>query len=525
MKNYKKSIIILITILACLMFISFSNSNTLAKLKSLSYIIRLVENYYVDEVDLSNVLDGAIHGFLDELDPHSSYINSEDFKYMQESLQGEFEGIGIEFAILDGYITVISPIPGTPSDKAGLIGGDKIVKINGESAYKITQDEVFKKLRGERGSSVDIIIQRTGLDETISVTLIRDKIPIYSVMASFLYNDNTGYIKINRFAQQTFNEVSEAYNKLEESGMENLILDLRNNGGGLMDQAISILDMFIDSNDTILYTKGRINDANEVFYANKSFSDKKKPVIILINRSSASASEIVAGALQDLDRGIVIGETSFGKGLVQKQFMLDDGSAVRITVAKYYTPSGRLIQREFENGVDEYYNNLLTENREATDSLLAEKPVYKTKKGRKVYGGGGITPDIYSAQKLDFTNSTQKLLTHPNRLTFKYAKMIDNDYKKFKKKSFKNFDTYIIKNKGSIIDVSTFIDWVITEDEKIDLNIDEINEDWLYIENRILAEIANSFWGKNNYYHILLNQDSQFLTGLENISKAKSLID
>ena len=167
MKNYKKIIIVSITILACIIFVSFSNSNTLAKLKSLPYIIRLVENYYVDEVDLSKTLDGAIHGFLDELDPHSSYINSEDFKYMQESLQGEFEGIGIEFAILDGYITVISPIPGTPSDKAGLVGGDKIIKINGESAYKITQDEVFKKLRGQRGSSVDITIQRIGLDENI----------------------------------------------------------------------------------------------------------------------------------------------------------------------------------------------------------------------------------------------------------------------------------------------------------------------------------------------------------------------
>ena len=206
MKNYKK-LILIATLLACLLFVSFSNSNTIGKLKSLSYIIRLVENYYVDEVDLGEILDGAIHGFLDELDPHSSYINSKDFKYMQESLEGEFEGIGIEFAILDGYITVISPIPGTPSDKAGLVGGDKIVKIDGESAYKITQDEVFKKLRGERGSSVEVTIQRIGLEENIIVNLVRDKIPIYSVMASFLYNEDTGYIKVNRFAQQTFDEV------------------------------------------------------------------------------------------------------------------------------------------------------------------------------------------------------------------------------------------------------------------------------------------------------------------------------
>ena len=525
MKKYKKLFLIFITILTCLLFVSFSNSNTLAKLKSLSYIIRLVENYYVDEVDMGDILDGAIHGFLDELDPHSSYINSKDFKYMQESLQGEFEGIGIEFAILDGYITVISPIPGTPSDKAGLIGGDKIVKIDNESAYKITQDEVFKKLRGKRGSAVDITIQRIGLDETISVTLIRDKIPIYSVLASFLYNESTGYIKVNRFAQQTFNEVNEAYDRLEKSGMENLILDLRNNGGGLMDQAISILDMFVNSNDTILYTKGRIQNANEIFYAKKSLLDKKIPIIVLINRSSASASEIVSGAFQDLDRGLVVGETSFGKGLVQKQFTLDDGSAVRITVAKYYTPSGRLIQREFENGIDEYYNNLLSDNREATDSLLAKKPVFKTKKGRNVYGGGGITPDIYSIQKTDFSNSTQKLLTHPNRLIFKYATKIDVDFKKFKKKSFKTFDLFIKNNKGSIIDSKEFIEWTLKEDNSLSLINDEINQDWLYIENRILAEIANSFWEKNDYYHILLNEDNQFSTALENIDKAKLLVD
>jgi len=524
MKNYKK-LILTTTLLACLLFVSFSNSNTIGKLKSLSYIIRLVENYYVDEVDLGEILDGAIHGFLDELDPHSSYINSKDFKYMQESLEGEFEGIGIEFAILDGYITVISPIPGTPSDKAGLIGGDKIVKIDGESAYKITQDEVFKKLRGERGSSVEVTIQRIGLEENIIVNLIRDKIPIYSVMASFLYNKDTGYIKVNRFAQQTFDEVQTAYSELEKLGMKNLILDLRNNGGGLMDQAISILDMFVNSNDTILYTKGRIQNANEVFYANKNRTDKEIPIVVLINRSSASASEIVSGAFQDLDRGIVVGETSFGKGLVQKQFMLDDGSAVRITVAKYYTPSGRLIQREFENGIDEYYNNLLTDNREASDSLLAKKPVFKTRKGRNVYGGGGITPDVYCIQNIDFSPSTQKVLTDPKRLIFKYAKNIENNFKKFRNKSFNNFYSYIQKNKNTIINNDEFVQWCNKNNDELNLIKDETAKDWVYIENRILAELANSIWSKNDYYHVLLNEDQQFLKALESMEKAKLLID
>jgi len=307
--------------------------------------------------------------------------------------------------------------------------------------------------------------------------------------------------------------------------MKNLILDLRNNGGGLMDQAISILDMFVNSNDTILYTKGRIQNANEVFYANKNRKDKEIPIVVLINRSSASASEIVSGAFQDLDRGIVVGETSFGKGLVQKQFMLDDGSAVRITVAKYYTPSGRLIQREFENGIDEYYNNLLTDNREASDSLLAKKPVFKTKKGRNVYGGGGITPDVYSTQNIDFSPSTQKILTDPNRLIFKYAKNIENKFKKFRNKSFNNFYSYIQKNKKTIVNQNEFIDWCNKNNNELNLIKDEIDKDWVYIENRILAELANSIWSKNDYYHVLLNEDQQFLKALESMEKAKLLVD
>ena len=523
MKKYQKYLFVFTIIVSLMIFYSFGSETFLSKLKTLSYIIRLVENYYVEEVDLNKTIDGAIHGLLEELDPHSSYIASDDFKYMQESLTGEFEGIGIEFAILDGYITVISPIPGTPSDRAGLMGGDKITKINGKSAYKITQDEVFKKLRGEKGSSVEVEIQRFGLADPLQIMLVRDKIPIHSVIASLLYNKNTGYIKVSRFAKQTFFEINQAIDSLQISGMNTLVLDLRNNGGGLMDQAVSVLDLFINSNDTILYTKGRIRDANEVFYANKNKNDQKIPVLVLINRASASASEIVSGGLQDLDRGFVVGETSFGKGLVQKQFLLDDGSAVRITVAQYYTPSGRLIQRKFADGVDEYYNNLLTHNREASDSSLINKPKFKTKRGRIVFGGGGITPDVYVSSKNDFLDKTQVLLTHPSRLLFKYANEIKEDFETHGK-SFNKFNSQILKNKGSNISIDSFINWINNQDQSLQISVSDLSEDWIYLENRILADIANSIWGKNYYYNILLNEDNQFLTSLEYINEAKALV-
>ena len=519
----KKKLILIFTLMAILGFYSFGSDSILSKLKTLSYVIRLVENYYVKDVDLSTTIDGAIHGFLEELDPHSSYIPADDFKYMQESMQGEFEGIGIEFSILDGYITVISPIPETPSDRAGLIGGDKIIKINGESAYKITQDDVFKKLRGDKGSSVDITIDRIGLDAPLEITLIRDKIPIYSILASFLYNENIGYIKINRFAEKTYEDFKTSVDSLESVGMNSLILDLRNNGGGFMNSAVKMLDLFINSNDTILYTKGRVYDANEVFYASKNKNDKKLPIVVLINRASASASEIVAGSLQDLDRGLVVGETSFGKGLVQRQFGLNDGSAARITVAEYYTPSGRLIQRDFTEGIDEYYNNLLVKDRELNDTTKTAKPIYKTKEGRDVFGGGGVTPDIFISNEREQSSQSQHILTHPSRLLFKYANDFKNQFEKFD--SFEKFKKQIIKNRGDNISIHDFIAWANTLDESLNLEFKNIIDDWYYLENRILANIASAIWGKNFYYNVLLNEDQQFVVAIKNISLAKTLID
>ena len=411
MKKFKKYFIVPVCLMAGLLFLFGSfKQDSFQKMKTLTEIIRLVHEVYIEEPEMNNLMEGAIEGLLSKLDPHSTYIPQKEFSSIQESFQGDFEGIGIEFAIMNGYITVISPIPGTPSDKAGLISGDQIVKINGKSAYKISQEEVLKKLKGPKGSPVDVTIRRSGVED-FEITLIRDKIPIHSVLASFMHDAKTGYIKLNRFSGTSYNEINEAMYKLESLGMKQLLLDLRSNPGGMLDQAVQIVDMFVSTRDTIVSTRGRIYQANDVFIARNQNSDKNIPIVVLINQGSASASEIVSGALQDLDRGIVVGETSFGKGLVQRQFQLRDGSAARITIAQYFTPSGRLIQRPYDDGLDSYYLNDSDE-----DSTEASRPEFKTKKGRTVYGGGGITPDIIIDNERAFSKSSREILFDSNCL-------------------------------------------------------------------------------------------------------------
>ena len=487
------------------------------KMKTLTQIIRLVSENYVEEVDMNEILEGAIIGMLDKLDPHSGYISSEQFELINEQFDGAFEGIGIEFNILEGYITIISPIPGTPSDRAGLQTGDKIVRINDKSAYKITQKDVLEKLRGPKGTPVDVTISRPGLDEEFEVTLVRDKIPIVSVMASFMIDDETGYIKVSRFSRNTAKEIDESLTKLEGMGMQQLLLDLRNNGGGMMDQAISIVDMFVSSRDTILFIKGKIPGSSEVYRAHKSSRDKDYPVVVLINRGSASASEIVSGAFQDLDRGLVVGETSFGKGLVQRQYPLRDGSAVRITIARYYTPSGRLIQRSYED-IGDYYTDLGKDNREATDSTLAEKPVFSTKNGRSVYGGGGITPDIYSELDLDFNKSTREILSHPDRLAFKFAGELKSEIND----QYENFDDFTTSYDLNGKRMENFIHWL--ENQEIEFEAEELEENWAYIQNRILANVASSIWGKEYLYKKLLDTDKQAQEALLHFHEARELI-
>ena len=282
--SIRKIIIILIAGVGLMFLISgFRSSNDrFAKLSTLAKLVNIVYSNYVEDVDMDKILDGAIVGMLDELDPHSTYIPKKEFEDVKEQFAGEFEGIGIEFDILEGYVTVISPIPGTPSDRAGLQSGDKFVKINGESAYKIQQKDVVKKLRGPKGSSVDITIRRIGQKELIDVTLIREKIPIVSVLASFMIDESTGYIKINRFASTTAEEVEKAMIELENQDMDQLILDFRNNGGGFLGQAVKIVDLFVNTQDTIVFTQGRIPGSNEVHMSRTQFDDRKLPAKVVM---------------------------------------------------------------------------------------------------------------------------------------------------------------------------------------------------------------------------------------------------
>ena len=503
-----RNLIYLIIWAITILFAFKSNYNDpFSKLKTLTQVIKLVQDGYFEDVDLDEFINGAIRGGLETLDPHSQYITKEELSSINEQFEGKFEGIGIEYSMIEGYITVISPIPGTPSDRAGLQSGDKIIKINGKSAYKITTEEVLKKLRGEKGTSVNVHIIR-GESEPFEITLVRDQIPITSIVASFLIDESIGYIKINRFANNTVSELKSELQNLAKKGMQKIILDLRNNGGGLLNQAVEMVDMFVASQDTIVYTKGKLRSANELFKASKNIKDLQYPLVILINNGSASASEIVAGAIQDLDRGIIMGERSFGKGLVQRQYPLQDGSAVRITIAQYFTPSGRLIQRPYEEGLGEYYNQEAIE-----DSSLNNKTLHYTKSGRIVYGGGGIWPD--SIIKFDENYKkylSNKIRIHPNRLMFQYSEKIKND---FAYADFKSLYEKIIQ-KNDMIEIIQYNDFNLwLKNQEIDYDEELLKTQWNYMENEILSSVASALWNKNDGYKIRTIQDPQILGAVQ----------
>ncbi len=491
-----------------------SGDNPFEQFRRFWDVFEIVRSYYVDEVDGQKLITGAIEGMLEQLDPHSVYIEPAKLKEVNEQFQGTYEGIGIEFIIQNKILTVVAPIAGSPSEAMGLRPGDQIIKIEGKSAYGISEQEVQAKLKGPKGTRVTITVRRPGIDEPFDITITRDKIPIYSVMARFLIKDKIGYIHVGRFAQTTADEFERALRELESQGMNALLLDLRGNTGGYLDQAVKLVDKFIEGNKVIVYTKGRIPESNDEFRSTESATHAKYPIIVLINKGSASASEIVAGAIQDWDRGLIVGETSFGKGLVQTQLNLKDGSAIRITTARYYTPSGRLIQRSYENGLYEYYVSGYEETVEEEPTSTKEKPVFYTNAGRKVYGGGGITPDVEIRAK-----RISKLVSELNfkRMFFEFASIygaahaeLKNDFNQFKN-SFQIDDKIL----------NEFRQFVQTKN--ISINEKEFNEDTEYIQLLIKSELAQFFWDREHYYQIRLLGDNQVQEALKLFDRAAKL--
>ncbi|MFN8277717.1 MAG: S41 family peptidase [Chitinophagales bacterium] len=364
-------------------------------------LLHLLNSYYTDTVDNVKLTDMAITKVLEELDPHSSYILAKDLKRTEEQLVGNFEGIGITFQLLHDSILVLEVIPGGPSEKIGLRAGDKIVKINDTlvSSWKVDNEMVIKHLRGPKGTKVNIEVARKGLTGTLPVTITRDKIPIYSIDASYMADSTTGYIRLARFSATTMSEFYQAIDKLKAQGMKDLIMDLQGNTGGYLMTAIQLCDEFLGEKDLIVYTEGAHAKKEEYFSDTKGVMKTGK-LIVLVDEGSASASEIFSGCMQDLDRGLVIGRRTFGKGLVQKPFGFTDGSVARITVAHYYTPSGRCIQRSYEKGKKDYYEEysrrLKSGELFGSDTFsFPDSLLYYTKRLRKVYGGGGIVPEFF----------------------------------------------------------------------------------------------------------------------------------
>jgi carboxyl-terminal processing protease len=506
---------------------TFSNDSLNDSIAKFSNVLTYTEKYYMEDVDAPKLVEAAINGMLLKLDPHSVYIPAKQLESVEESFRGDFEGIGIEYQVVNDTLTVVSPITGGPSEALGIMSGDRIVKIDALSVIGITNDNVQKKLRGKAGTKVTVTIFRPGIIKLQDYVITRDKIPIYSVDAHFMIDNTTGYVSVSRFSETTYDEVLSALNDLNAKGMKQLIFDLRGNPGGYLNQAVKISDLFLDGKKKIVYTKGRRAEFNEEYFSGEYSKFEKLPLIILVNKGSASASEIVSGAIQDWDRGLIVGETTFGKGLVQRQFTLPDNSALRLTISQYFTPSGRLIQRDYKNkkDKDEYYSQAGNKNEEEGDNLnhKAESDsslkVFKTNGGRIVYGGGGITPD-YIVKTEDITGYTTELLK--NNIFYQFVlKYLDNHTQEIKTKYHNDFNLFMNDFKISSGILKDFTDFASLKNVK--MNEKDFNKDDAYITARLKAQIARNFWKNEGWYQVLLKTDTQIEKAETLFQEAKDL--
>ena len=487
---------------------------------SFQEIMELVRLRYVDSVKMDSLQDNAIDEMMSQLDPHSIYIPASHLQEVNEDLIGNFEGIGVEFNIFYDTVHVVHVISNGPSDKAGLMIGDKIIKVNNENitGSTFTSEEIKKRIKGERGSVVNLTIIRNGMPKEISVT--RGTIPIPALDASYMIDKNTGYIKLNKFSESAYEEFMKALEDLKKNDLKKLVLDLRGNGGGLMNEAVDIADEFLSDDKLVVYTEG-LNSPRHEYKCKRPGLFEDGELAVLVDELSASASEVLAGALQDWCRASIIGRRTFGKGLVQEQYSLSDGSAIRLTIARYYTPQGRSIQRSYKKGKEEYLDEIRTryENGEVVHpdtSKIVNGKIYKTVCGDSVYGGGGITPSVFvsldtgslhsSIRKLYITGSL-------NNFMYNYYMLHREEINKY------NSASEYMANYNKQEDIWNSLVKYVAKDT-IDLKtLSALDKDFL--QKRIKAQLARYNWRTEGYYEVMNSFDPVVKKAMEEFSKTK----
>lgn len=527
MKNRNRLLYLLATLLCVPAWAQTKNAldSYEASIKKLYMAHLAISSLYVDSVNVNKLTEDAIVGMLKELDPHSAYSNAKDTKSMNEPLQGNFEGIGVQYNMLEDTLFVIQPVSKGPSEKAGILAGDRIISVNDTTiaGVKMSREEIMRRLKGPKGSMVRLGVVRSGINEVLHFEVKRDKIPMTSVDAAYMVTPQTGLIRISNFGAKTHEELQAAMKKLKNMGMKNLILDLQQNGGGYLGAAINIANEFLDQNDLIVYTQGRKAPYTE-YKAKGNGNFKEGKIAVLVDEYTASAAEIVTGAIQDHDRGLVIGRRTFGKGLVQRPLDLPDGSSLRLTIARYYTPAGRCIQKPYENGNRSSYNMDVI-NRYNRGELIHADSIhfpdslkYKTlKKGRIVYGGGGIMPDYFIP--LDTTKYTKyhRELVAKGIITNTTLKYSDR-YRKKLKAEYKTFESFL---KNYQVDEKEL---AILKEEAEKKSIkpkddEELNETMPQLKIQLKALLARDLWDMSEYFEVIYQENEAVQKAVELLEK------
>ena len=487
-------------------------------------IIELIQNAYVDSISTDTLVEKTIPLLLKNLDPHTAYIPAKELGGVEEEMRGNFGGIGVQFSIQNDTVMVVDVVSGGPSSKLGILQGDRIVTVNDTLLVGkgLKNEKVLSKLRGEKGTQVKVGIHRKGFKDLIAFNITRGDIPIYSVDVSYMIDPSTGYIKVSRFGEKTYEEFMDGMKKLQQQGMKNVIVDLRGNPGGYLNAVIRMVNEFLDKGELIVYTQGN-SQARKTFQADSRGVYRDKNLVVLIDDFSASASEIFAGAIQDNDRGWIVGRRSFGKGLVQEQIPFNDGSAIRLTVARYYTPSGRCIQKPYNKGNDEYYKDIMDraihgEFQKADSIKYSDTVKYKTLSGRIVHGGGGIMPDYFiPADTMGYSpyysKITQKGLVYQFALDF-----ADSNRKDLAKlTNTGEFENYF-KNAGIL---NLFV--AFADKKGVKVNNPDLKTSSRIIDYQIRAYIARNIIGEAGFYPIIKNIDKTLLEAIEKIKIPISL--